>query len=369
MTVWWMTLLSTYILCLIARTTAKPVYEGDTIRYRNNVVLSFVACSVLVLVAGLRNNVGDTEAYIMGYQGIPSSFQEAWRSEIVEGTAKDKGFIFLSILIKSFLSANPQMLLFMFSLLTITMIFIGYFRTTELLDLAVFLFITTGCYLVTMNGIRQYFASALLFLAFPWIYKRKWYLYLPLVALASTVHGSALVFIPLYFMVNCEAWGKVTKFILFCGVVLYLTYPVSGPIIADLLQESQYGEYGDLLTTEGAGSNMIRVLVMGIPVALSFFGRDMMEGKEKYYNIIVNMSLVNFIAILLATRFWIYARFNMYFTLYMILLLIWCIKYLFDERNRKIVYIVCLGLYGFYYWYETVISLGQKYGSDYINFL
>ena len=81
----------------------------------------------------------------------------------------------------------------------------------------------------------------------------------------------------------------------------------------------------------------------------------------------VNFSVINVIAILLATRYWIYARFNMYFSLYMILLLIWCIKYLFDERNEKIIYLMCMGFYALYYYYEMHISLG--YGAGYHHFI
>ena len=92
-----------------------------------------------------------------------------------------------------------------------------------------------------------------------------------------------------------------------------------------------------------------------------------LKGKEKYYNIMVNFSVINVIAILLATRYWIYARFNMYFSLYMILLLIWCIKYLFDERNEKIIYLMCMGFYALYYYYEMHISLG--YGAGYHHFI
>ena len=36
---------------------------------------------------------------------------------------------------------------------------------------------------------------------------------------------------------------------------------------------------------------MLRVLVMSVPVVLSYLGKDYLRGKEKYYNIIVNFQL------------------------------------------------------------------------------
>lgn len=367
MTVWWLTLLSTYILGLIARQTARPVYTNGKLKYKNNVVYASLACLILILVAGLRSGIGDTPAYVAGFEEYPDTLEGIWEF-IKHGESKDKGFYTFAMLIKTFISENSQVYIFLLSMITLTLIFISFYKSTDMIDLAIFLFITTGCYLVTMNGIRQYLVSAILFCAFPWIKQKKWYLYLPLVVLVSTMHGSALIFIPLYFIIDDPAWGRVTKLLMITGMILFITYPVSGPMLANILQESQYSDYENLLTSTGAGANFVRVAVMAVPLIMAYLGRDMMEGKEKYYNIIINMSIINFFAILLATRYWIYARFNMYFSLYMILLIIWCVKYLFDERNTKIIYIMCLSLYGLYYWYEMAISLGQNYTSHYLTF-
>ena len=199
------------------------------------------------------------------------------------------------------------------------------------------------------------------------IHKKQWKFYIPIVLLCSTIHQSALIFLILYFVVDKPAWGNMTKWILFAGIFLFVSYPITGPMLANILGETQYGNYKEALMSTGAGANMIRVLVMAVPVVLSYLGKDFLRGKEKYYNIVVNFSVINLIAILLATRFWIYARFNMYFSVYMVMLLIWCIKYLFDERNEKIIYLMCIGCYILYYYYEMHISLG--YGALYHHFV
>lgn len=364
MKVWWITLASSYLLCTIAGAMGKEVYQNGQYRKRYNKIFATMAAIILILVAGLRSNVGDTGAYKLSFEKLPSSFGEYLSTLKLKG---DWGFNFLSMLIKTYIKDDPEVFIFIFSLITIGCIFIAFYKYTELLELSIFLFITTGCYLVTMNGVRQYLASAILFLAFPLIHKRKWKIYFPIVLLCSTWHKSALIFIVLYFVVDQPAWGNMTKWIMFAGIVLFVTYPITGPILADLLGETQYGNYKEALLSTGAGANMIRVVVMAVPVVLSYLGKDYVKGKEKYYNIIVNFSVINLIAILLATRFWIYARFNMYFSLYMIILLTWIIRYMFDERNTKLIYVLCLGLYALYYYYEMHISLG--YGAGYQHFI
>lgn len=359
MTVWWITLASSYLLCLIARSTGKIVYQNGRYTEKCNKVIAFFAMMVLILVAGLRNGIGDTVIYMDGFKTAPSTIAASIKM-FVNKEMKDRGFYLLEGIIKS-VKDDKHFFIFVMSFVTIGLIFMTYYKYSEYLELSIYLFITTGCYLVTMNGIRQYLASAILFFFFPMIENRNWKAYIPIVLICSTLHKSALIFLPLYFLANHQAWGKVTKWILMIGIILYVTYPVTGPILADMLGESQYGEYKSALMSTGSGANMIRVLVMAVPVVLSYIGREYLKGKEKYYNIIVNFSVVNLIFILLATKFWIYARFNMYFSVYMIILIIWCIRYLFDETNRKIIYILCMFFYFIYYWYEMVMSLGQTY--------
>lgn len=364
MTVWWITLATSFLLCMIARSTGMMIYQDGQYREKYNKFFSFIAASVLIFVAGVRADIGDTTTYKYSFKNLPHSFGAYLSTLKLKG---DWGFDFLSMIIKTKIKDSPEVFIFIVSLITVGCIFIAFYKYTELLELSIFLFITTGCYLVSMNGVRQYLASSILFLAFPLIYKRKWQIYFPLVLICSTFHKSALLFIPLYFVVDSPAWGNTTKWILFVGVFLFISYPITGPILANILGETQYGNYKNALMSTGAGANMIRVIVMAVPVVFSYIGRDFVKGKEKYYNIVVNFSVINLIAILLATKFWIYARFNMYFSLYMIILLTWIVRYMFSGKNRKIMYLICIILYLLYYYYEMHISLG--YGPGYQHFI
>ena len=368
MKVWWITLASTFLICLFANSMGKWKITKNGEMWRANIALSILSCAILIAVAGLRSGIGDTPAYVQGFNQLPSSWENGVE-QLKNSDGKDKGFTLLSLFIKAFISKDKQVFLVCLSAITIGLIFMTFYKNVEMLEMAVFLFITSGCYLVTMNGIRQYVVTAVMFFTFPWIHERKWYLYIPLALIMSTVHQSCLIFILLYFIVDKTGWGNITYIIILVGTGLYLTYPVTGPMIASILQESQYSDYSGVIASTGAGANVIRVIVMAVPVVFSYMGRKNENiRRERYYNIIVNMSVINLVFILLATRYWIYARFNMYFMVYMIILFIWCIEYLFDQKNSRLMYFLCLGLYTVYYWYEMVMSLGQTYSSQYINF-
>ena len=63
MTVWWITLFSTYFLCLFARMSGKYKYVKGERVFRANALFAGMACAVLIFVSGFRENVGDTGTY------------------------------------------------------------------------------------------------------------------------------------------------------------------------------------------------------------------------------------------------------------------------------------------------------------------
>lgn len=295
MTVWWITLFSTYFLCLFARMSGKYKYVKGERVFRANALFAGMACAVLIFVSGFRQGIGDTGTYRQIFDKLPSSFIGFLKHPTIKA---DRGFYAVATFIKQFISKDSQIILLCMAIITIGLIFITYYKNTDMIEMAVFLFITSGCYLVTMNGVRQYLASAILFFCFPMIHKKQWKFYIPIVLLCSTIHQSALIFLILYFVVDKPAWGNMTKWILFAGIFLFVSYPITGPMLANILGETQYGNYKEALMSTGAGANMIRVLVMAVPVVLSYLGKDFLRGKEKYYNIVVNFSVINLIAIL-----------------------------------------------------------------------
>lgn len=366
MTVWWFTLISTFCIDYIAvKTQKKSFINENTVRYYPNFFFSVISCVILIIVSGFRESVGDTVPYRNSYENsIPATVSEYLKNSDFEG---DWGFNLFQAAIKQLFGKNGQWLILICSIITISLIFYTFYRYSDSLELAIFYFIASGSYMTSMNGVRQYLVSAILFIAFPWIIKKKWYLYIPLVLIVSTMHKSALIFILLYFIVNAQAWGKVTKGILIVGIFLYISYPVTGPLIVRLLGDSQYGQYGSLLLSNGRGANFLRVIVFAVPIFIAFLGRKKeIVTKKSEYNLMINMSVLNLVFILLANRYWIYARFNMYFTVYAIILLCWGVKYLCG-RYRQVIYAGSLVAYAFYFWYETYVSLG--FDHNYVHFI
>lgn len=356
MTVLWITLLLVFVLAFFSRYSASM---NGTFTYSTfvspNKFLVFLTFSVLALVSGLRNTIGDTYFYMHAYQATDFTWDY-----ILEN--KDPAFGVLQMMLKN-LTSDPQVLIFITALITNLLIIVTLYKYTRLFELSLYVYITSGMFTVSMNGIRQFLAASIIFWGTKFLLAGEPKKYFILVLIASTFHQSALILLPIYFIVRREAWTKVTIIILTATVLIVIGFNEFSQLIFSAIEDTQYGEYGSF--TEG-GANKLRVLVEGVPLFIAFLGRERLRKLWPKSDIIVNLAMIGVIFMIIATQNWIFARFNIYFSLYNLILISWLI-HLFKDSNKKFVYYSLLVCYLIYFVYEHVISLGIIYRSDYIN--
>lgn len=360
MTIFWITLVVVYAFSRLARHKFEPVTEGP-IYYKPDKVFAFFALTVIVLVSGLRSNIGDTGVYAVWYKTMGSSFERVF-------DRSDTGFNVFMIILNN-ISPDPQLLIFVAALITNILIFVVLYRYADPFELGMYLYITTGCYLVSMNGMRQYLAAAIIFAATKFLLDGSCIKYFIVTLLAAMLHASALVMIPIYFIVRRKSWSVVTNGIIVLASTGFLLFNQLTPILFSALQNTQYSHYEDFLKQSDMGANIIRVVVAAVPLALSFIGRDKLREFWDKSDYIVNLSLINFIFMLFASYNWIFARFCIYFGLYNLLLLPWLISILFKGKDKMFMYVALLACYFIFYYYDNVISMNIIYRSTFLDSL
>ncbi|MCQ6558986.1 EpsG family protein [Paenibacillus mendelii] len=354
MTVFWFTLALAYIFSLLSRYFSKPVSIGPTY-IQPSVFPAFITMAVLALVAGLRNNIGDTVYYVHSYvTGIYT-----WETLDFNG---DFGFIILQMILQS-ISRDPQIMIFVTALITNVLIVAVIYRYSRIVELSIFIYITSGMYLTSMNGIRQYLAAAIIFTSTKYLLNGDWKKYVLIVLLASTIHKSALILLPIYFVVRKKAWTKQTVLLVAVAVVIVIGFNQFMGALFSVIGDSQYGQYQNF--SEG-GANILRVVVALIPLVIAFLGRDKLRVLFPNIDYIVNLNLINCVFMIISTQNWIFARFSIYFGLYQLILLSWVIK-VFREKDQKLMYYGILVCYFIFYFYECVIIFGTQYGSNFIK--
>lgn len=355
MTIIWINLFLVYFFSLFSRyfATTEPVCFTSI---KPNKWMAFIVIFCLAIMAGLRKNIGDTYFYMYTY-----STQDVGSLDFALAQ-KDIGFNIFQLILKH-ISDDPQILVFVSSVITNVLIGIVLYKYSRLFELSVYVFITSGMYIVSMNGIRQFLAAAILFAATKYLFEGNWKKYSLIILLASTFHQTAIILIPIYFLVRRKAWTGTTIILLLVAILLTVGYGQFSQALFEVIRDSHYSEYQNF--KEG-GANVIRVLVDAVPILIAYIGRERLRKMVPESDYIVNLSLLGVVFMIIATQNWIFARFEIYFGLYNLLLISYVIK-VFAEKEQRFLYYSILVCYLIYFYYENVVTLGLYYSSDYIK--
>lgn len=324
-------------------------------------IAAFAIIIPLVYLAGTRGNPvwGDTVAYRVAFNELPTSLSEL--SDYFTDSSKDKGFTVFSVIIKSVFGENSTIYFTIIAALCIFCVIATYKNYSCNFIMSAFLFVVSADYVQwTYNGIRQFIPVAILFACAGLIAKKKYIPVIVLILLLSTIHATALIMIPMIFVVQGEPFNKRTLAFL---VVIILSIGFIGQftdIITNIMENTQYsGEVDQFLSTEG--TSVQRVLVYSVPAVLALVLRKRIAAQNNnLLNISANMAIAACgVYVLSAFSSGLFlGRLPIYFSLYNYILLPWEIEYTFTKRSASLVYIITILLYMVYYIYQTTYVWG-----------
>lgn len=236
-------------------------------------------------------------------------------------------------------------------LVTMLLLMIGIYQNSSSMWLSVFLFITGMYYFDLFNGQRQMIATAIMFAGYPLARERKWIPLGLLTLLAYGFHASAPVVLLVYlFAVYTRPGGIVTwLMVIGCGVI-YVGYDsfASGLVQFLVDTDSVYSNYEQMLANADSGANILRFALTLVPVLVSILTWSVLPKLRRDVGMLVNISLVNSLFMMIATKHWIFARFCMFFGVYNVLLwpeLLDC----FDKRSKELATWVVVAVYFVYF--------------------
>lgn len=346
MNIFYLTTIVTFLLAILA------IMFKDK-KKNPNLLITMIIMAIFTLVSGLRNGIGDTYYYIHSYKLLVSNYQ-------IINSIYEPGFTLFLMILKN-ISDNPQfMILITSTIINVLNIYVIRKYSKDAFELGVFLYITSY-YIVTMNGIRQSLVAAIIFLCTPLIMKRKFKLYSFIMILLSTFHISALIMIPIYWIVIQEEWSKKIWISVALFLVAMIFYEPIMSVIYKMLGSSKYAGYE---TFNEGGANIVRIIIYFVPVYLSYIKRIELKQWDNG-NIFTNMTLINFIIMAFAYYNWIFARFTIYTQLYVLILLPYIVKKTFANRKEKrLFYYLLITCYALYFVLDSRVS-GIFYTSDF----
>lgn len=339
--------------------------DGKLVYVHKDKLFYFILAVSMAVFVGLRTRGNDTYAYRQMYEnagtGMDSIAKIDWRD-----LAAAPGLQCYSILLKT-LGATTQDYFMVTALITVG-IYLWFIRKyTCNIFLSVFYFITMGTYTFTMAAIKQTLAVAFLLLATDNAIQKKWIQYLFWVLFAELFHPYAFIYLLVPF-VTFSPWSKGTLFLLVGSVLIALSLSRFLGAIDTVTDALGFDYDADEFT--GAGVNIFRVLVVWVPLALSFLRKEKLRrSTDRTLNILINLMMVNaaimFIGLFGTANY--FARLANYFLIFQTIALPWILR-LFTIHDRKMLTVISiLGFSAYCYYAEAIANGGVDLNYNFIT--
>ena len=305
----------------------------------------------IIVMAIMRSTYfGDTYTYVRTYLALPESIYEKkqWLSEV----SKDKAFYAFEALISVFAGGHARVFLMIIAIIQGFCLMKVYRRYSCDFWFSIFVFVaSTDIFSWMYNGIRQFTAVSISFLAAGYIFRKKYIRAMLVVGFASLFHQSALLVIPVIFVVQGKPWNWKTLLIIVGTLVAMMFSGAFTGMLDSALQDTQYrNAVRDWTSWQDDGTNPLRVLVYSVPTILSLFCRKKIQASgDRSVQIACNMGIVStaIYMISMVTSGIFMGRLPIYFSLYANgILLPWELKYVFG-KSMKTVAIVCYVMFSF----------------------
>ena len=302
----------------------------------SGMLLVFFSTVIFAITLGLRYNVGGD------YKSYVDYYNETTADIAYEDVPFEIGFYYLILALKGL--GLPYWSLFMV-LCAIQMIFMGAWLTRQL-DAApwlIFFYFTTLLGFESLNIIRQATALMMVLFALSCLARGGLWQSLAWIALASTMHISALMLLPLVFLIGRE-WFKSRLLMIGLLVFSYLASNEIKAILFDVLPlfsllSSGYSSLQTELFFEADASILSFGLLLAflVDVLVVYFHRDLLNryranGFILYFNMFYIGALVA--PVVYFSNYIAFTRLAFYFTSFRFVMLGFLVAYLMSKDAR-----------------------------------
>ena len=313
----------------------------------------------IIIFAGCRSSVADTSVYIASFNDYPNNLSSAYNM-IFDSTRRDPGFLFISVLIKQFISTDYTVWLSIIAVISGIGVMIPLYKYSCNFGVSIFLFVASCQFTWMFNGMRQFLVASIIFGCTGLLLRRRFIPYAIIVCLLSTIHTSALILLPIYFIVTGEPWDKRTM--LFIGLIILammFTSQFTG-LLEGAVENTNYANSMEEFKSTDDGTSIMRIAVESVPIVIAFMYRNKIKDKlTPIIKLSINMSLVSsgfYIISKIARSGIMLGRLPIYFSMYNLILLPWLIKNIFNKEEKRLVYYLMIVLYLVFFYYQMVIT-------------
>jgi transmembrane protein EpsG len=333
-------------------------------------LLAFMFLS-LWLFCGFRNEVGpDWDSYkeILTFD---FSFWRIISLQAVKESAVEPLYLLLEWVVKLF-NGGINELNIVICLLTLILVFKTVRRLNCFPLLGILIFMAHG-YFFLFSQLRQGIAIGLFFYAIPYIQEGNFRKYLICMLLATGFHFSALILIPLYFVLRKRfPYFYIGPFILL-AIIFQQIHAVSlilGALV-NLTGNPILVKYYELYIVKKlfSGNSTLTTLMvewLGWLVVLTAFKKRLQE-VTPHFNVFYNISWIGLCLYVAFADIAVFARIAGYFRVSFMILLP-CILYLMKDTMHKVFFFIIVTIFIFIRWYTPIKTDESVEGNRFVPY-
>lgn len=339
--------------------TISPIilsFLSDKIKnFKNNdkKILLVLLSLLFALVFGLRYNVG------VDYL----SYLEQYNTGYIDNdiSSDEFGFRWLNSLLH-FINMPYPVAFISYAFIQFYFIVKGL-RDKELLPFVIIFYFLTTYIFFSFNGIRQSMAFSIIFFSLQFIKEKKIIKYILWIVIAALFHKSAIIFLPLYFILDKEYFSnRIIQLILL--IIFFILSPYLQSFLWNILpllsrvvlREELTQVQLDLIKNVDWGNGGLGLgnyLWLIINCSIIVFYHRVKQFFPTYFNIYYNLFFVGSLLTYIVGSTYL-SRINVYFENYKIFILAMFFWYLCHSKSNKGVKLlvsmsILLGLLLFYY--------------------
>lgn len=315
---------------------------------------AFLSGLVLTAVGALRWRVGtDYPNYVIEFPGYAA---EPWR----DYTLLSEPGLRLIAKFSAWVNDDYATMFAIAAVITIGLSVRTLYLNSTAFGLSILLFILTGPWLGSFNGVRQYLACAVIFAGHRYILDRKPWKYLLVVLVAGLFHVSAYLMLLLYFLPRRRLSLVTGGLVMLMAALTTEAYGRILDVVVVFRQEADFGGVDSYFYEE---LDPLRVAVAVVPLVfyLVFTRKDALRSDDHFY---VHMLLLNAGVFIASSGSAYIARFAVYTGIFTCLALPRLLTT--RDRSERALFVLAIASLYFAFWYIETTGLPELYNFRWI---
>lgn len=197
------------------------------------------------------------------------------------------GFAYIFNLLAQ-MTSHSQVIFILGSFVIVFFTFAAIYQQSKNKYISIILFLITGAFLLSMNGMRSYMACAIVLFSLKYIYNKNFLKFLIFILIASSVHSSAIIFILLYPLYNYRI--NSAQILILLGIAAFSPFFIE-KVFYFLLKNTSYRGY---FASSGVFINpLYTMLIINIILFLLFLSNYKRYKTDYKYNFYLKLQLIS----------------------------------------------------------------------------